>query len=559
MHLTPFLRQLRIRDKSRGLIPLEPNWAQAELVAYVENCIRDERPVRAIVLKARQLGISTVIEAMMFAAAFMYHGNKGWVISHEQKSYEHLLGMTHLYWETFPFKALYTTDYKSRKELAWTETASSILTSTAKSVESGRSQTIHWLHASEVAFWPDPRTLMTGLRQAVPQIAGSAIFLESTANGIGNYFHQTWQEAEAGESDYTPFFFPWWKHYEYTAEHVGLDPSTPFQADSDERILRVLLREGGLSSDEIRSRLLWRRWAIKNVADGDLLKFHQEYPSTALEAFVATGNNVFPIMDLNECYRPMRGTRGYLTMTGNDPTFTKGGEGPWTVYKYPARDQDHGRYIIAGDPTHNRGDYACIQVLNRRTWEQVARCRIRTDPINFATDLYAAARYYNDALIVTETTGPGYATIGALMTMNYPHLYRASWADKTRGHISDSWGFATNFQRKHWAIGALNKTIVDHAILLHDRDTYNELTNYQTLDNGGFGAPRGMYDDTVMALAIGVLANMTEPLPPVGADLPDYARNRQLVSPDGETITSLGPAVDMDDLLYGDQTDQHVT
>jgi hypothetical protein len=559
MRLTPFLNKLSIRDKARGLISLEPNWAQAEMVAYVEDCLMNDRPIRAIVLKARQLGISTIVEALIFTASFMFHGNKAWVISHEQKSYEHLLAMSKLYWATFPFQSLYTTDYSSRKELAWKETQSSILTSTAKSVESGRSQTIHWLHASEVGFWDDPDTLMTGLRQTIPNVPGTAIFLESTANGVGNFFHTTWQEAEAGDSDYKPFFFPWWKHPEYTAGAIGLDSTMPFQADTEERILRALMREGGIPAGDIKAKLIWRRWAIKNLTRGDLLTFQQEYPATPLEAFVATGNNVFPLADLNVCFQPMKGSRGYLTMNGNEPIWTTGTEGPWTLYRLPSRDADHGRYIVAGDPTHNRGDFACIQVLNRRTWEQVARCRIRTDPINFATDLFAAARYYNDALIVTETTGPGYATIGALMTMNYPHLYRASWADKTRGSISDSWGFATNFQRKHWAIGALNKAIVDHAVMLHDRDTYNECVNYQTLDNGGFGAPRGMNDDTVMSLAIGVLANMTEPLPPEGADLPDYVKQRMLVTPDGRTVSSLTAPVDIDDLIYGDQYDQHVT
>ena len=519
MRYSPFVTRLHIIDKKRGSIPLTPNWAQADFMARVEREHNEGRPFRGIVLKARQIGISTITEALMFAASFVYPNNRGLVISHDQDSYEHLLGMSKHYWETFFARSLYTTEYSSRRELKWAETKSSLTTATAKNVGAGRSRTIQWLHASEVAFWPNPEVLLTGLRQSIPNEPGTFICLESTANGVGNYFHTQWEMAAAGDSEFIPIFYEWWKHPEYTAEVARL-PQFLGHLDDEEQFLARYLTTQSLTKPEIDSRLVWRRFAIRDLCLNDVDKFHQEYPSSPEEAFVSTGRNVFPIDKVKRAYQPITGTRGFITLHGNHPAFSESLDGPATIYRYPSSDRDYGRYMVAGDPTHTtRGDFAVIQVINRRTMEQVCRVRIRIDPTNFAKELIAVARYYNDAIVVTETTGPGYATVGALMTLGYPHVWQARWADKTPGSIADQYGFQTNVQRKNWAIGALLNAFIEHSITIHDQITYQELVNYVTLDNGGYGPAAGKhgYDDCVMALAIAVLCHTTEPpLPPYG-------------------------------------------
>lgn len=523
MNLRPFITRLKILDKQRQVVPLRLNWAQDQYITTVESMHNSGRPIRVIILKARQMGLSTATEATMFALAFLFHNTHGMVISHDQDSYEHLLGMTKRYWETFFAKQLYSTDYKSRRELAWSETGSSITTATAKTLGAGRSQTLHALHASEIAFWPDPETLLTGLRQTIPNLPSTFICLESTANGVGNYFHTQWDMAIAGDSEYTPLFFPWWKHPEYTAESARLPLTVPTKT-SDERALGLYLHSQGLSRAEVDSRLVWRRYGIRDLCQNDLTKFQQEYPATPEEAFISTGRNVFPLDHLTQCHKPAEGERGYIMVRDTVPIFQQSSDGPAVVWKHPSKNRDHGRYIVAGDPTHTtRGDYACIQVLNRRTLEQVARIRIKIDPVNFAKELYAVARYYNDALLTTETTGPGYATVGALVAMGYPNLHRTIWADKTPGAISESYGFNTNVQRKNWAIGALLNAFVEHAITLHDGITFSECKNYISLDNGGYGPAdhKNGFDDCVMSLAIGLLCHLQEPpLPPVGVDKP---------------------------------------
>ena len=190
------------------MVPLQPNWAQADYLDKLHTQINAGRPARNIVLKARQLGISTITEAVIFTLAFINEGLQGLVVAHELLASQHLLGITRLYWDTYPFRSLYTPKYASKTHLAWAETRSGVHITTAKNVRAGRARTIHALHASEVAFWDDPDTTMLGLQQTIPSLPGTFICLESTANGVGGYFYEVWNAAMAGDVDYTPLFLP---------------------------------------------------------------------------------------------------------------------------------------------------------------------------------------------------------------------------------------------------------------------------------------------------------------------------------------------------------------
>lgn len=522
MNYHPLLSRLKIIDKDKQVVPLALNWAQEEYVAEIERQRREGKPVRIIILKARQLGMSTVTEGIMFSDAFIYEHMKGMVLSHDQDSGNSLLAMTQHYWETYPFRSLYSTKYASRNELAWNETSSAIKVQTAKNAKAGRATTLSHLHASEVAFWDTPEKTFLGLRQTIPNRAHTFIVMESTANGLGNFFQTQWDLAVEGESEYTPLFFPWHRHPEYTAEYAGL-PFYPLRKlDEEEKLLRTVF---GLSD----SRLIWRRWAIKNLTNNDTDQFHQEYPSSPEEAFVASGRNVFPFGKLQEVYQPMEGERGRLTRDGSTVRFQPDSTGPFTIFKRPSTDMDWGVYFVGGDPTHTtRGDYACGQIISRRTLEQVAVYRGRTDPGSFGEELAKIGTYYNRGMIASETEGPGYATTERLLTLQYPHLWQRKFGDKTPGKaIADTFGWSSTMHSKQLAVGMLLKVVVDNDVAIHDKQTFHEMKDYVTLDNGGYGnATKGKNDDTVMALAIAVTSHMTE------GPLPGYGYNTQALGQD---------------------------
>lgn len=532
MKLEVPIRQLYIVRKNLKVEKLDTciNWAQIELLQAVELAMRERRPVRIIVLKARQLGISTIIEALMFTMAMMLPRMRGLVVSHEADSSEHLLGILQTYWDQYWAKPLYTEKYRGMKHLAWKETDSRINVATAKNTKAGRSRTIQFLHASEMAFYDDPKTLMTGLNQAVPDLPFTFEFLESTANGIGNYFHQVWDGTEDDQGKFIPLFFPWWKHPEYI--HPFAKPILGL--DDEEQTLVRFLRGRGMDVGEVNGRLAWRRWAIKDQVANDVNMFHQEYPSDPEEAFVATGRNIFSLPLLKKVFVEEVGVRGRLTQEGQQVRFQRDPAGPLTIFRTPSSDIDLGAYMIGGDPTRTTvGDYAVAQVLNRRTWEQVAVWRGRCDPNTFGEQMALLGTYYNKGMVVPEVEGPGMATIAVLLHLEYPLIYKRQLADKTPGVAEMRWGWSSTNRTKPQMIGNLLKVVVDKDILIHDRQTFNEMKNYVDLGNGEYGnSAAEEYDDTVTSLAITLTVTMIEALSlPVGG-VDDTANVTGMAVPD---------------------------
>jgi len=504
---------LTIVTKANEIVKLQPNWAQREYLDVASQQLHTTGRIRLITLKARQLGISTITAALIYRFCFLYDNYKAIAVAHEVAASQNMLKMVTRYWNTDPFNRLYSTKYVGRNHLAWNETESEFVLATAGNEEAGRSATVHALHGSEVGFWPNA---MLGLHQAVPDTPGTIKVLESTANGMGNYFHQQWEAAVAGDTEYAPMFFPWHKHYEYLASYIGLPYQQLTDLDSEEKVLRKI----GLSDD----RLAWRRYAIRNKCENDILKFMQEYPATPEEAFIASGRNVFAKPKLLEVYEPINGKKGQLLETSRGVEFIERDDGPLTLFKKPSPNIDLGRYAIVGDPTRTtEGDFACIEVFNRRSMEQVAEWRGRIDPVTFADELFKLGVYFNRGLVSTEIEGPGYATIGALMAKNYPNLFMRDKADDYQAP-THKYGWSTTLQTKHEMIGWLQRFIVDGSVKIHSKVLFHELTNYVTLEGGGYGPIDSIkgFDDTVMATAqLVTILQHEAPLPAYGLNPPD--------------------------------------
>lgn len=521
VRLMPMLSELKILTKERGLQRLGDvmNDAQRDFIAEVERQINETGMIRIIVLKARQMGISTVIEGILFLMSILYHNFQTLIISHETESSEHILGMTKRYWDTYPFRDYHTEKYSGRKQLSWSDIESNLTIATAKNTSAGRSKTLHALHASEVAFWDKPDELVTGLRQSIPSFGLTAIFYESTANGIGNFFHQQWLDAESGVSEFVGKFYPWFTHPEYTASYIPSHVKTKYSELNNLTEDELILRAMGVPDE----RLLWRRWAIPNLCRNDVDVFKQEYPSTPTEAFLTTGRNVFRLPDLLKHYFPVKPDVGYLERRGQQVVFVKHPRGHLKVYRHPSKDKNWGVYLVGADPTHTTvGDYACAQVISRRTLEQVATFRKHMDPTSFARELALLGEYYNWAMIAPEKEGPGYATVGHLLGAGYPLVYESQKVDKTPGKVNhDVFGWGTNSTTKHLAISGLVDLLAQpvqfvgqsaYGLILHDEDTFNEMKNYIVDENGQYMNGNGTkFDDTVMAFGIAHAVHKIEP------------------------------------------------
>jgi len=545
--------ELFVLSKDRAIVRFGDTLkdAQRDFIAECQSQLESRGQVRICVLKARQIGVSTVIEAILFVLSMMLDDFKCLIVSHEKDSSEGILEMATRYWKTYPFADFFVDRYNGKNHLGW-EHGSDIKVATAANENTGRSKTIHGLHLSEVGFYDDPEKMMTGLSSVIPTFGLTVMFYESTANGVGNFFHRECMRAMRGDSDFTFKFYPWWDDPEYTSAFIPADVRNKYAAVSalDDEEVR-LVRDFGVDTE----RLLWRRWYIANKCQGDVEKFHQEMPSTPHEAFISTGRNVFPLQALLNHYEPRRGQRGILSRIGNKVEFMPHERGWLTVFAYPSTDRNWGMYLAGGDPTHTTaGDNACVQVLSRRTNEQVAVYRNKIDPINFGKHMQLIGTYYHDAMLAPEREGPGFATVGCIVGDGYRNVYRMENVAQMPGHVQNTFGWSTNGKTKHLAISHLLKAITDplagvagsvHGLIIHDEVTLMELRDYVTTEDGhGYTNSDGsLYDDGVMALAIAITVDSIEPPPLAFETRAPHTMPANIARKPVDPSTASGPAL----------------
>lgn len=268
---------LKIRSKDGSIRPLRLNEAQVYLHSRLESQRERTGKVRALVLKGRQQGISTYLGGRFYHRAQFRKGLRVFILTHEQDATNNLFGMVDRYHQHNPLAP--STSAANAKELYFDVLESGYAVGTAGAKAVGRSQTVQMFHGSEVAFWPNAGTHFAGVVQAIPDLPGTEVVLESTANGVGGEFHERWQQAEAGIGDYEAIFIPWF----WSAEYQRAVPDG-FVLDDEETAYRAV---HGLTLEQ----MAWRRNKVAELKDP--LLFMQEYPATAAEAFQSTGHDSF--------------------------------------------------------------------------------------------------------------------------------------------------------------------------------------------------------------------------------------------------------------------------
>ncbi len=275
---------LKIRTKEGTVEPFLLNRAQQYIHEQLELQKGTTGKVRALILKGRQQGCSTLVGGRFYHRVTHSRGIQAFILTHALDATNNLFKMAQRYHENCPQLVRPEVSTNNSKELLFGKLDSGYKIGTAENKAVGRSSTIQFFHGSEVAFWSNAADHAKGILQAVPGSPGTEIILESTANGVGNYFHQMWQSAEAGISDFIAIFVPWFWQPEYTRE-----TDSEFTLTTEEEDLKNLY---GLSDKQI----CWRRYKIidfsVNGMDGDKA-FQQEYPCNANEAFQLTGEDTY--------------------------------------------------------------------------------------------------------------------------------------------------------------------------------------------------------------------------------------------------------------------------
>ena len=478
------------KDASQGFVNFKLNECQRRITEALAKQLEETGKVRAIILKARQQGISTYCAGRVFWKSYFTAYARSVVMAHDSATSDALFAMSKNLMKNMSGELAPKEIKSNAKEIGLNSPAmsdpdavASYRLYTAGSPEAGRGTTPTIAHLSEVAFWQHDAKILAGLFQGISAAAGTEVILESTANGAQGEFYRLWKGAVNGENEYLPIFLPWFITPEYQREAPeGMQTTVEEEA---------LIEKYDLSLDQ----LYWRRLKI---AEGGKLKFQQEYPATADEAFIVSGSNVFNVEKLDALV-----PRPYVKRLEFDPAskmMEENREGNLLMYDYPQWEEP---YIIGADVALGVGqDYSAAVVMNNKYEVQAVYRNNRIDPSAWGELLFYLGRYYNNAFLAVESNSMGIATLQRLDHMGYINLYKQTKVANVSNEEGERLGFRTTSATKPAIIGNLKNLIENEGIMIPSETMIQELKDYVSTDTGKTEAAPGCYDDTVISLAI---------------------------------------------------------
>lgn len=491
---------LKIKTKSGTVVPFRLNDAQRKLYAVAKRQQDAGKPVRLIILKARQLGFSTLTEGLIFHACATRKNVNALIVAHREDATANLFRMSKLFYDELPAPVKPMLRASNAQELVFENPSklrserearpglrSRIRCATAGGRGIGRSDTLQCVHLSEYAFWPDgadgKASTLAGILQAVPSLPGTMVVIESTANGFED-FKERWDAAVAGENDFEPVFFAWFENPDYSMPVVPGTEWTPEERD---------LKAAYQLTDE---QLQWRRWCIANNCGGSLDMFRQEYPASPGEAFLHSGTGVFDneqiVLRLERLPEPAG--RGEFT----DGEWTESETGAITLYKLP---EEGVPYVLGGDTAGEGSDYFTAIVIDNVSGRIVAKLRQKYSEPEYVRQIYALGRFYNDALVAIETNFSTYPVM-KLQEMEYPNQYSREREDTYTRQMRKSYGFRTDRQSRPRAIANLVEVFSSHPEWFTDRELLEEMLTFCYNEDHRPEALAGKHDDLVMGAAI---------------------------------------------------------
>lgn len=555
---------LRIRNKAAELVPLAPNFAQRYVEERLEEQKRSTGRVRAVVLKARQEGVSTWTAGRFFHQTHLWAGSKALIIADALDRAQAIFGIYERFHTELPEDLKPELRSRGARRLLAFAHDSEIGVRPASDKDAGRAQTIRFLHCSEIAFWPEltQRDVWVSAMQAVPD-QGSEIIVESTANGAGGLFHELWQLTLKRGSGWIGIFLPWWIHEEYDAnEKTGLptqeelDGIAAHPDDFEEQALTEGIPFDGENVVLPLSRLAWRRRTIVERFGGDPVTlgrdatrdFQQEYPATAEEAFLISGATFFdeealrrlarktrkPDLTGNLVERFVRNQDGmvekHIELQGSRRGLVEVWERPQPGEHYALGvDTVEGKLVqkarVTSDAAEQEAggrDYSSVSVYRLASKERpralVATIHgqpaidILARQIAFAGEWYQcggkAEKVTRDwALVGVESNhSSGQRLLEYLKDiLKYKRMYWQREINTRTKQFERRIGWRTD-ERSRWILlDSLGELIRKDLIEIPDPNTVRELTTFVFDDNGKPQAAEGTHDDRVISLALASL------------------------------------------------------
>lgn len=505
---------LTIKTKKGELLKFTLNTVQKLVLDKIKSIMAKGKPVRLWILKARQTGISTLIEAIVYAYTSQREATNSLVIADDVDGANYIFSMQKLFQEALEDHLKPTPKHSNEKKLEFDKIHSQILIDTAENLSAGRKYTFRNVHLSEVAYFKDLKTLMLGLNQSVPNLAGTFVVGETTANGIGNQFYDEWQSASLGQSDWETIFIPWFmvEEYSLSLESGKLYPVEAIEFSSPTEKEKFLIEEKALTIKHrwTPEQVNWRRWCIVNQCNRSVLQFNQEYPDSPETAFISTGDLFFDknALKAQEIVKPR--SAGNIVKEEGKYVFRYDQTGLFKIYEFPVRG---GQYVVSGDPAEGieGGDKSSSIVLNKRTNKTCAIYNHNIPPDRFAEDLIKLGHYYNDSIVVCENKGYGYS-VNQDLYKKYGRVYRKVKTRKGFKEPSMDLGWNTNSVTRPQMLSQLAEEISNGSTDLLDKDLIQQCWTFvNNPKKQRAEAERGKNDDLVIARAIAGMVRLEQP------------------------------------------------
>ena len=478
-----------IVDKKGALVPFRFNPQQ--------KYIMRNKGKFNICLKSRQLGITSVALAYSLYIAITKPNSTCMIMSYSLDSANNIFEKLKQMYNDLPDCVRLTTIANNSKELKFIN-YSRIIVCTCGSKDNARGATLNFVHLSEVGFMNEYLDKqLTAIEQAL--VPDGCMILESTANGL-NRFSELWNKTVLGESPlWKPFFFSWVQdkrmfadeYKEYSKRYKNLYGHSLTDEELNET--ELILKQKGATM----AQLMWRRLKISNSSEE---KFHQEFPSNPIEAFISTGSNVFSAAVIQERLVGLYLVQAKPTPKDLDPILRKHSHS-MTIWKLPTRGK---RFYIGVDTAEGLGgsnDYSVISVIDEDGYQCLEWRSNKVKPYEFTEVVYKIACWYNNGLLVVEKLSAGLIVVDRLKNdYRYCNMYKYKEFNQKSGRRMKKVGWETNSASKPIMINDMQEAFETGKCLINSKDLLQEMKLFQLVGNS-MRAVSG-HDDTVMAFAM---------------------------------------------------------
>ena len=567
-------RCVKIQDKlSKRKIPFYLNYGQRKTAQAFEAQRIAGQPIRIIIVKARQWGGSTVTQMyMLWLQLYHYPRWHSAIISQLKNQAINIRSMITQVMQSYPQEVDHYSlcGYEGLQGIRYVpERECKIQISSAETPDALRSFDFAMLHLSEAGLWKSTPShsaedLVQALYSTVPDVAGSLIVMESTAKGIGNYFHRTYQAAKSGEGGMTPVFVAWFEIENY-ARYRHTPDGQQIARDADGNPLSALT--DARQKAENFGPYQWEQWKQGATLEGIVwyqetcrslqysdFMMKSEYPGTDAEAFQTKSNLYFEPEQIAACRATCRpplfcGNIGGRSEKG--PSALKdlhlctphSPSDELRVWIPPAAPEEerpwHNRFVVTVDigGLGQKADWSIISVFDRKNLttpngqlERAATWRGHIDHDLLAWKAAQIATLYNHALLVIESNtletkdrkeqsgpeGDHFYTVIDEIANEYAPLYeRGISPEEIKEGAPRHYGWHTNVRTKYLAYDQCRACLRDHEYEEHDVRCADEMAFLEKKSNGSLGAITGEHDDLIDTTAIALYVSTREMALPV--------------------------------------------